>query len=396
MRGVAIILILALLAAFCGGCWSRREITEIAIVLGMGLDLTPDGRVGLSLQIARPGAFYGGGDTAGGEGRVACWVVRGEGETLEEAAAYLAGKVPRELYWGHSVVLIFGEEMARRGVGAVADFFGRKREPRETMWVTVAEGRASDVLECHSVLEKTSAQAAAFLVTMGLGTAVRFREFVESLADEGVEPIATRVTVREVGVTPCPGEAGAVGPHRQAETSGTAVFRGDKLVGWLDQAETRGLLWLKGRAVGQVLTVRVPGKPEGWLSFRARRQRAEIVPRLEGGSVRFDVNLVAEFDMVEQGGIGDFAGPDQIRGSERLLAGAMEAEAGAVVERVRSAYGSDIFGFGDAFHRKYKREWHEMKGRWDEEFARAEVRINARAFVRETGLLTIRAETGRE
>lgn len=42
---------------------------------------------------------------------------------------------------------------------------------------------------------------------------------------------------------------------------GTAVFKKDKLVGWLDNAETRGLLWVLGKVQSGILVVPAPGGP---------------------------------------------------------------------------------------------------------------------------------------
>ncbi|MGE5485428.1 MAG: Ger(x)C family spore germination protein [Ignavibacteriales bacterium] len=390
------LVLLVLVASLLGGCWSRKEITEIAIVLGTGIDLLPDGRIRLSVQIARPGAFYGGGEAGGGGRQPASWVVSGEGKTVEEAARYLAMRVPRELYWGHSIILVFGEEMARRGLRPVGDFFNRERQPRETMWVMVAEGEAKDVLECNSVLEKTSAQAAAFLTRMRTGFAVQIREFTEMLASKGVQPVATRVIVKELGTTQGPTQEGMAPAQRQVEVSGVAVFSEDRLIGWLDDHETRGLLWLKGEVVKGCIAVPSPEEPDKEISLRTRQGQTKIIPQYDGGRVRFDVKIKTEADIVEQQSLENLARPEKIKALEKLMGEEIRTRATAALEKAQREYGVDIFGFGDAFHRKYKRDWQKLKDRWDEEFARAEVSITVEAHVRDTGLLTRRASTPEE
>ncbi|MCL5289823.1 MAG: Ger(x)C family spore germination C-terminal domain-containing protein, partial [Firmicutes bacterium] len=79
-----------------------------------------------------------------------------------------------------------------------------------------------------------------------------------------------------------------------------------------------------------------------------------------------------------------------------IMAGEITKRAAVALKKAQRVYGVDIFGFGDAFHRKYKKDWRELKDRWDEEFARAEVNIAVEAHVREIGLLTKRASAPEE
>lgn len=198
IKKTVILLILLLLTGSLSGCWDRRELSELAIVVGTGVDWTTDEHIRLTVQIVRPGGFACGKEGSGA-GEPPAWVVWAEGRTIEEAARYLAIKVPREIYWGHSIVLVLGEEMARRGIGMVTNFFHRSRQPRETMWLMVVKGEARDFLETISGLEKTSAQAAGFLNLMKVGYSVQSREFAEMLASKGVQPVVTGVKVKKKG-----------------------------------------------------------------------------------------------------------------------------------------------------------------------------------------------------
>ncbi|MCL5289822.1 MAG: Ger(x)C family spore germination protein, partial [Firmicutes bacterium] len=321
IKKLALLLLLALLTSLPGGCWSRKEIHEVAIVLGTGVDWTADGRIRLTVQIARTSAFVAGEAGGGGREAPAGWVVSAEGRTVEEAERYLAMKVPRDIYWGHSVILVMGEEMAKKGTGMVTNFFQRDRQPRENMWVMVAKGEAKDFLETYSDLAKTSAQAAGFLTRMRTGKSVQLREFAEMVASKGVQPAVTAVEVKEAGVTPGPGQEKKSPAHKQVELTGVAVFKEDKLIGWLDAYETRGLLWLKGEAIEGVITVPSPGEPDKEVSIRIRRGSTEVTPEYDGEYLWFDVKVEVEGDMVEQQSREDLAKPEKIKALESEMAG---------------------------------------------------------------------------
>ncbi|MCL6635676.1 MAG: Ger(x)C family spore germination protein, partial [Peptococcaceae bacterium] len=101
-RRLAVLCLVAALACFLGGCWSRREISELAIILAAGVDYTADGKVQLTLQIARPGSFAGAptGEGGGAKEGSTVWVASAAGKTIFEAQRNLAAQVSRHLYWG--------------------------------------------------------------------------------------------------------------------------------------------------------------------------------------------------------------------------------------------------------------------------------------------------------
>ncbi len=394
LKKIAFFLLLALLTGILSGCWSRKEISEIAIVLGTGVDLTEDGRIRLTVQIARPTAFVGGGEAgAVGTEAPASWVVSAEGRTVEEAERYLAMKVPRELYWGHNVILVIGEEMAKKGTRMVTNFFQRERQPRENAWLMVTKGEAKDFLETYSDLAKTSAQAAGFLTRMKTCYAVQLREFAEMLASKGVQPTATRVEAKKAGITPGPGQEKVFTAHKQVELTGAAVFKEDKLIGWLDAYQTRGLLWLKGEAMKGAVIVPSPAEPDKNVSIRILRGSTKVVPEYDGENLRFNVIIKVEGNMVDQQSREDLARPEKIKALKEAVAEAIRQRTAVALEKAQGEYGVDIFGFGEAFHRKYKKAWRELKDRWDEEFTRAEVNVTVDVRIREIGLLTRRAST---
>ncbi|WP_438825873.1 Ger(x)C family spore germination C-terminal domain-containing protein [Neobacillus drentensis] len=45
--------------------------------------------------------------------------------------------------------------------------------------------------------------------------------------------------------------------------NGAAVFKKDKLIGWMDETETRGILWLRNEIEGGVISIKVPKEKGG-------------------------------------------------------------------------------------------------------------------------------------
>ena len=46
-----------LLMTVASGCWSRKEIEDLAFVVAVGVDMSPSGNIQITAQFAKPGAM---------------------------------------------------------------------------------------------------------------------------------------------------------------------------------------------------------------------------------------------------------------------------------------------------------------------------------------------------
>jgi spore germination protein KC len=385
------------------GCWSRRELNELAIVLAAGVDSAPDNKILLTVQIARPSAFGGGG---GGQKMAAAqennvWVISQTGESVFDAQRYLEAKVSRELYWGHTVILVFGEQLAKNGIRKAINYFSRSPNTRETIWVLVTRGQAADVLNSHSQLETTSAQSVGNMTRAGVGVPVMLKDLSMMLASKGTNPVLPRIELTPSGKPQGPGmqenipEAGdsrqqVTLTHAETTTTGTGVFKDDRLVGWLDMSETRGLLWLKDKMEKGEITIPSPYESGKHISINITRGNTSVEPFYDGQNVWFDVWIQMDGALLEQQSTEDLTDPHIFTVIEKELNRRIKEKARSALEKAQLTYEVDIFGFGEAFHRKYKKEWAVLKDRWNEVFAGADVNIAVQARIRRTGLTTNR------
>ena len=385
---LACLFLFTIISGVLCGCWSRKELGELAIVLGVGVDRTPDGQVRLTLQLAKPRAFAGG--ASGGEGAGAkeptTWVISETGSTILDAQRKLATRISRHINWAHNVIAVFGEEAARHGMRRYINFFTRSPQSREIAWILVAKGEAKDILETASRLENSSAQDIGYLARAKTGYSVNFKDFKIMLATKGSNPIASGVELVERGVAPGPEKEKSV-KHEGAALTGTAVFKDEKLAGWLDESETRGLLWLRGEILKGVITLPSPTGQGKVMSVEIMRGHTEVEPYYDGESVWFVVKIVVEGDLLEQQSSEDITERDVRKAIEKEMAREVEEKARLALEKAQGEYGVDIFGFGVAFHRKYPKVWTDLEDRWDEVFAGAYVDCAVEAHLRRSGLI---------
>lgn len=180
-------------------------------------------------------------------------------------------------------------------------------------------------------------------------SAVNLQEFLTRLLSKTMAPVASHIEVFE--------ENG----EKKVRLMGSAVFKGDKLVGELDKAETRGLLWVIGEVKSGIIVVDSPGI-KGKASIEIIEAKSKMTPELRDGKVCMKVEINAEGNLGEQMGVENLATPAAIAALEKKQAAVIEKEILAALKKARTLK-TDIFGFGEAVHRKYPKEWQELESR---------------------------------
>lgn len=361
---------------------------QLAIVMGVGIDKVPGtDEIEVTVQIVKPGATFVGqeGGGLGGSETKPVWVASARGRTISEAQRRLNLKSSREIYWAHCIFLVLGEELARQGVDDVLDFFLRGPQPREFMWIMVARGTAKQILTAEPELEKIPAQAIGFLTRSKAGHAVMLKDFVKQVVTPGTGATASLLEL----TTAIEGEDQEDGQKpKEVKMVGGAVFRQAKLVGFLDETETRGLMWLRGEVVRGVVTIPSPEKKEGRISINIYRSRTKVIPEIHDGMLKIKVEIDTEGDLAEEQGPDDASQPAVIEEINQYMASQIEERCHLALQKAQTDLQTDVFGFGEAVHRRYPQEWKLLKNRWEDEFPKVPVEVTVNAQIRRTGLMT--------
>jgi spore germination protein KC len=381
MKVMRMLLISGMILVLLTGCWNRVEINDIAIVTAIGLDLVEDDQLRLTLQVAIPAKLVTGG--TGESGGKSTIVISETGATVSEAYRNIQGKLSRRIFFSQSRVLLIGEDLAKKGVFHIVDFHTRYAEPRINSFIMFTKGKASKILNSMPKFESVSAEETRELAKMSVGLKIYVRDFLNMLLSEGIEPFASQFTLKPLEVNT---------KNKSDETQavdGIAVFKGDKLVGWMDEVETRGLLWLRNEIKTGVITIKIPEeKGGGNISMEIVRGETNIVPILKQGKLKLDVEVVTELSVIENDSNLKLHETKVINEIQTYAEEEISKRVEMVVEKAQKEYGSDIFGFGQSVYKKYPKEWNtHYKENWENEFAQTKVAIHSKAFVRRIGLI---------
>ncbi|MDQ6421629.1 Ger(x)C family spore germination protein [Paenibacillus sp. LHD-117] len=139
------------------GCWDHDELTEFGYVQAAAIDAAEDGKLELTTHFYRPsGGEQSGESGKSGKGGIN---IKTKAKTVFEAVRDIPIHFGRKAKWDHMRVILIGEELAKKqNIGDILDFFSRDHEPRDTISVLIAKGKASDYLDTKPLIEHTIGQ----------------------------------------------------------------------------------------------------------------------------------------------------------------------------------------------------------------------------------------------
>jgi spore germination protein KC len=376
------LLFLILSAFLLTGCWDRREVNDLALVTAAGIDKKSDGVIELTVLVFIPKGSSSQqgmeGDSGGGGASVQTLLRSEEGTTIADAMSKLQEKLPRQIFWGHCEVFIFDEELAKEDISDHIDFIIRHPQLRERSQLFVSNQKAKEILNLMPPLERDISEVLRELAKMQVGLQVTTKDFSQMLLDSGDGAIPW--------IKMLPPEEGGEKQQTIAFINGTAIFRNHKMVGQIDDNVTRGVLWLRNEIKLATISVKPKIKGGGYVSMNLLRAKSKIVPIIKSGNWKIILKAKADTDIIQNTTNLDMSDPTVVKPLEKQLNRELKNKVNAALKEVQKQYHSDIFGFSDAFHRKYPKIWAKEKDRWNEIFPNVEVIVNADIKIHRFGM----------
>ncbi|WP_261305013.1 Ger(x)C family spore germination protein [Paenibacillus andongensis] len=369
---------LLLLLFTATGCWDRKEINDLAFVTGSAFDLTDDGKIRGTTQISIPGTSPGA--PRGGSEKEKFFVVSAVGKNSSELILGIQNKLSRKLYYAHRSVIIIGESLAKHGIEGVIDHFSRDPLSRLKTYILVAKGvEGRKIFQVHYPFEEASAEAIKEMELLGTGLGVTIRDLYMTSSNEGVNPImgAIEPSVSSEGMDES--------KSKLYNLAGSAIFKDFKLVGFLDDKETSGLLWLTNKKkMGRIIA----DLPEhgGTVGMSISHAERTITSEIYDDHVKFNILLKGGGSLVENNTSLDVSQPKYLKIVEKALEKSLEEQAQACLFKLQKKYKVDSVGFGRHLFRNHFKQWQSIKNQWDRKYPQAEVTISVELTLRGSGM----------
>jgi len=338
-RLVIRILIISMCSITLSGCWNYREIDTLAIAAGIAIDKDiKTNKYKVTTEIIST-------QIQGIATNVSSELYSSEGDSIFSAIRNTIEKTGLKIFWSDAKVLLISESLATEGVIPVIDWISRDSETRSDLWILIAKGNsAEEILEKKIKLKEVVSfhldDAMKSGETLSKFTDSRLNMFLNEISSEGKAGTAAVVDLEPSDSTIAP------------RVNGTAIFKSDKLVGYLDGTETLYMLMIKNKIKEGVITLENVSGSHTSITLELFQNRTKLTPVENNGflSLLIDIYPVVAIDEVE--GSKDFMKGEDLEMLQKEAEKKIQTQVEYLINKLQKEYNSDILGFAEIFEKQ--------------------------------------------
>jgi len=365
-----------ILTMIISGCWDRNEINEYAFWIGTALDLSENGKLQKSAQIAVPASINskrGGG--GGGNEQRGNIVLTATGNTIVDLEQQVQDKLPRKIFLGHRRSIFIGEKLAKKGLIEIMDQFTRNTDTRmRTDIFVVNNGEGKDVLKINSPFGQFSAIVAVEQDRFCRLGDTALRDVLLDIGRDGIRP-----SMPMVEITPNNEQE----KNETIEVKSVAIFNKNlQMVGKVTGRESLEMFWAKGVLKEQFVTEEIEA---GSVSLYESNLKKSIRTSFEGNKIKAEVKLEGKGRVLENNTDIDISESSERIPLERKLNEIKAKKVEATMKKLQLQYGQDVIGIGEEFHREHPYRWKEIRSHWDEIFPTVEITVQVKLNIQSSG-----------
>ena len=390
--GLALILIACLM--FLTGCWGKREVEELAPLLGVGFDLgKKPGEFLITIQFAMPKK----GGATGAEIEDRTFTI--ETSSAREAIEKISKVTYRTPFMGSLKVLVIGEDVAKDGgFNDMLDFTQRFSEFRRSMYLVLAKGTAQDIFNTKLRSGQLPGMAIKSIIEgadeISCFPTVRLGHYLTILGTNSTAPI---LPVLE-SVKPGEGiEYKADGDKAgELRIQGAGVLRGDHLVDFLTDEETKGYMWLENDVVNRLINT--VDSEENKVNFGGKilKSKTKYKVKDNDGKIELQYQIKASVAVDEvlklKKQLSETEWLELMKEAEKSFAKVIEKECELSIKKEREL-GLDFLGIGRHIEQRNPKYWKTVKDQWEAKIADFPVSLDVQVTIHHSGMSSSSATT---
>lgn len=374
-KAIAFLMIILMPFTMCG-CWDSTETENLGIVTIMGIDIGSNNDIRVITQEIAGNR----GPSSGGD-KTPFYVYSESGATISEAIQKIAESQRQRVYFGHIKMIVLSEELvSSKGIMSVMDFFERNPKIRPTARMLISEKYQLDKIlttdmgfnkDTGTVLEdsiKNKENLSYYIIN-------DLEEFIELLDTQGREPYTSGISIETKKLKSETGTSKTKG-NNVFNTDNTAIFKRDKMVGWFNSSESRGIAWIKGELRQNYMNIPFEN---GNIAVKILKTKTHIQPVLDNGNIDINISIKTESNLAESQINVDF-----MHNSEKIKSIQEEKireEVIAAFEKSKSLK-SDVFGLGNYINMNYPKLWSKIQNNWYSYYTNLKLNISVDSVIR--------------
>lgn len=355
------------------GCWNYREVDSLAIVTGVAIDKGKDNTYQLTTEIIQV--------SGGKDPRITSRLLSMEGKTIFDAVRNGISVAGRKLYWSHINVVIISKDIVDDRLIAVLDWFNRDVETRADVDILVSlDKTAKEILEGQALIEQIKSIEMIRMIhnqkSLSKAPKSDLWKFGIEFQGEGISPVAAAVKLEKVDT------------HNSPRLAGSAVYKNARIAGYLNEEETKGMLFVKNEVKGGILVIGEPNNHKNPLiTLEIFKNSTKIIPSVNNQHLEVLIDIKMEVGIDEiQGSLNliNAEGPQKIRhqAEERL-----RKQIEGVIAKSQKQLKTDIFGLGAKIRQDKPEIWRQVADRWEEDYPQLKVKVQTKVDIKNSAMM---------
>ncbi|MFS0891761.1 Ger(x)C family spore germination protein [Peribacillus frigoritolerans] len=372
------------------GCWSSHEIEEQSLGIGMAFDKAKQSSIEKKVneqgeyskrnlitatyQLITP-QVASSTTKQDGPQQKSYDNVSETGDSILQMTRELSLRSEQPLTAHHMKVIVIGEKLAKSyGLEQLLDLNFRDNDFRPSCIVLISNGRASNTLET-----KKAGEIPAFRLVGIVENTFRTTRILPPMSLIKIESkLNSESSFLLQNVLSVKGEV---------KFAGAAVIKGKthKMTGTLNEEELEGVTWITGKGKGGV--VKSFDKETGQqIVYEIESMKSNIIPRVEGDSISFDVNIESVGRLSENWVVsGDTFKNEFLKKAEKSSEKEVKRLVGNVLEKMQKEYKADVAGFGNRLRIEHPKVWNKVKKDWDQTFSETPINYDVKLTINDYG-----------
>lgn len=376
------------------GCWDRIELNDVSIVTGLAVDEGENSKYRLTIEIVNAAQFSK--NQMGGQATPALTYSL-EGNTISELLHKMNIGMTRRLIFSHTRVLYISEKIAKDGILEFIDYLDRSGQFRNDFNIMVTKGEKAEAFtKVTYPTEKVPSlkihrQTQSFNEEWGGDPGVRLTDFISALTSKGRNPVSATLVLTG---DPKKGASSENNMKTEmdalVEMDGMAVFRDDRLVGYLSVDETRNYYWTQKL---KTTSMSIPcsdqekkTEDERYISVTVSGTHNKLKVDYANGKPVLKVKINGETKIEATQCTNDLTKIGTYDYFEEKINRYVANKIQETIKKVQTEFGVDIFGFGEAFNRQHHKEYKKVEDNWNDVFAQADVEVDINLHLRRSGV----------
>jgi len=310
------------------------------------------------------------------------------GSSMQEAFRTVVKESPKKLYGAQIDLLIIDEETAKEELSHILDFFTRDPEIRSEFYVLI--GKNEDILEITTPLENLSSKnivssLEANNTYLGVANLVTFHDLINTYLNPNID--IALPSIETIGNE----QKGETTKNIETTTSDAisllsniAVFKDEKLVGYLTERESIGYNLIMGNA--KTTIVKTDYNNDQFIVNEILNSNTKMEVDVKTKEIKISIKGTAAIS--EANYEGNLEKAETIKKVQKDFNLEIENIIQDCIKNTIQKYNSDIFGFRDLFYKKDPKEYKKLKENWFKEtFPNLEIKVKSDIEIIEKGNL---------